>query len=82
MEERQMNAKDAKKLKVGDRIQIFAESPDACTGTVIEIGYNALKTEWDDGQIGVIDIHDHEEVSRYYGTDKIVPVPKAEAAAA
>jgi hypothetical protein len=76
-----MDSKEAKKLKVGDRIQIWAGRPDMhCTGTVIETGYRAVKTRWDDGQIGVIHIHDHDDVERYHGDVQIVPIKATGAA--
>lgn len=74
-----MDRREAKRIKIGDRVQIWAESPDACTGTAIEVGYNAVKFEWDDGQIGVIHLNDMKEVSRWGGgTFSIVPAMKAE----
>jgi len=71
-----MNLTEAKKVKVGDRVLIWAESPDACTGTAIEVGYNAVKFEWDDGQIGVIHLKDMANVTRHRG-ERITPVLKA-----
>jgi len=71
-----MNRKEAKRLKIGDRVQIWAESPDACSGVIIEVGYNAVKTKWDDGQVGVIHLNDHKNVTWYYGTAPIVPILK------
>jgi hypothetical protein len=70
-----MNTREAKKLKVGDRIILWAGKPSACTGTVIQTGYNAVKTKWDDGQIGIIHIDDHDDVERYTGNlnTQIVP---------
>jgi hypothetical protein len=67
-----MDSKEAKKIKIGDRVQIWAERPDACTGTAIEVGYNAVKFEWDDGQIGIIHHNDMKDVARHCG-EKIVP---------
>lgn len=74
-----MDTKEAKKLKVGDRLQLWAESPDACTGTVIETGYCAVKTKWDDGQVGIIHHSDHKNVSRWHGEGSIIPAVKMEA---
>lgn len=71
-----MTPKEAKSLKVGDRVQIWAESPDACTGTVIETGYNAVKFEWDDAQISALHLNDMADVARYYGKDRFFPWPK------
>ncbi len=67
-----MDKREAKKVKVGDRVQIWAESPDACTGTAIEVGYNAVKFKWDDGQIGIIHHGDFKDVTRHHGAT-IVP---------
>jgi hypothetical protein len=56
-----MDAKESKKLKVGDGV-IFS---DGVTGTVIETGYNAVKIDWADGQLGCIVHHnDMQDVSR------------------
>jgi hypothetical protein len=74
-----MDAKEAKHIKVDDRVVIWAESPDACTGTTIEVGYNAVKVKWDDGQIGIIHHGDMSDVARHYGKASIVPTPKVEA---
>lgn len=68
-----MNLREAKRLKIGDRVQIWAESPDACTGSVIELGYNAAKFKWDDGQVGIIHLRDMENVIPYYGNKPITP---------
>jgi hypothetical protein len=71
-----MHIKEAKKVKIGDRVVIWAESPDACTGSAIEVGFNAVKFEWDDGQIGIVHHNDFQNIARHYG-DKIVPKVKA-----
>lgn len=68
-----MDTKEAAKLKVGDRLLIWADTEHACSGVVIETGYNAVKTRWDDGQIGVLHMDDHVSVSRYSGTIPIIP---------
>ena len=73
-----MDEKQAKRLKIGDRVQIWAESPDACTGTVSETGYNAVKIEWDDDQIGIIHLKDMDNVTRHRGPS-IVPTAKQNA---
>jgi hypothetical protein len=74
--EMKMIKKEAARLKIGDRVQIWAESPDACTGIVIETGYNAVKFRWDDHQVGVIHLNDMKEVTSHYGAS-IVPVAKS-----
>jgi len=71
-----MDKKEAARLKIGDRVQIWAESPDACTGTVIETGYNAVKFKWDDQQIGIVHLNDMKEITRHRG-GIIVPVAKS-----
>ena len=73
-----MTPKDSKKLTIGDRVQIWAESPDACTGSVIETGYNAIKVAWDDGQIGIIHRNGLANVRTHHGGE-IVPVLMATA---
>ena len=54
-----MDYREARKLKVGDRLIIWAER-----GTVIETGCDAVKIKWDDEQIGVIHLRDMEDISR------------------
>jgi hypothetical protein len=68
-----MDKKEVARLKIGDRVQIWAESPDACTGTVIEKNWCAAKIDWDDGQIGVIHLDDMQNVTRHHG-ESIVPL--------
>ena len=71
-----MNRKEADRLlKIGGRVQIWAESPDACTGTVTEKNWCAAKIEWDDGQVGVIHLDDMEHVTTHRGPS-IVPIAK------
>lgn len=70
-----MNRKEADRLKINDRVQIWAGSPDACTGTVIEKNWCAAKINWDDGQIGIIHLNDMGNVTRHRG-DSIVPIAK------
>lgn len=62
-----MDRKGADKIKVGDRVQIWAESPDACSGTAIEVGYNAVKFKWDDGQVGIIHKNGMKDVVPHHG---------------
>lgn len=62
-----MDLKQARKIKVGDRVQIWAESPDACTGAAIEVGYCQVKFQWDDGQVGIIHRRDMKNVSTHRG---------------
>ncbi len=54
-----MTTNEARHFKEGDRVHFHAD--EACCGTVTEVGYNAVKVAWDDGQIGVTrefgDIH-------------------------
>lgn len=54
-----MTSKDSKKLKTGAAVQFS----DGVAGTVIETGYNAVKIEWADGQIGIIHHDDMQDVS-------------------
>src|SRR5262245_45339997 len=75
--ESEMQTKHAKKLKVGDRIQIWAGTPHHCTGTVIETGYSAVKTKWDDGEVGIIHMDDHANVERYDGDGQIIPAKQS-----
>ncbi len=57
-----MNHADAKKLKIGERVEIFPSTKDACSGTVIEVGYNAVKIAWDDQTFGIIHFRDMRDV--------------------
>lgn len=68
-----MDKKAARKLRIGQRVEIWAESPDACSGTVTEKNWMAIRVEWDDGQVGIIHLDDCRDVSSYYGIDPIVP---------
>jgi hypothetical protein len=72
-----MDSKEAKRLKISERVQIWAASPDACTGTVIETGYNAIKIRWDDGHVVAVHLEEMKNVRRYHGNTPIIPVPKA-----
>ena len=55
-----MTTKEAKKLKVAERVKFS----DGVLGTIMETGYNAVKIAWDDGQVGVIHLDDMQEVER------------------
>lgn len=77
-----MDSKQAKKLKIGDRLLIWSDSPHACSGTVIETGYCAVKIKWDDEEIGVIHINDMTNVSRFSGAVPITPLQPGSAPAA
>ena len=46
-----MNVKQAKSLKVGDRIGFNDENdrPTKTQGTVAQVEYSGFKVEWDDG---------------------------------
>ena len=47
-----MNARQAKKLKVGDKVMWQGSHTDL--GEVIEVGYCAVKIKWDNGQVGLV----------------------------
>jgi len=68
-----MTYAQASKLKVGARLLDRGMSAEACTGTVIETGYNAVKIKWDDGQVGIVRFHDMEDMTRHIGDTRIVP---------
>jgi hypothetical protein len=72
-----MDRKSANKLKIGQRVVIWEESPDACSGTITEKNWMAIKVEWDDGQIGIIHLDDCRNVSPYLKAEPIIPVVKA-----
>ncbi len=55
-----MDSKAARRLKIGTRVRFS----DGVFGTVIETGYNAVKVDWEDGQVGIIHHDDMQEVSR------------------
>ena len=54
-----MTKREADQYNVGDRVHFHGDETDQ--GTVLEVGFNAVKIEWDNGQIGVTreagDIH-------------------------
>ena len=53
-----MTEKEARKLKVGDRV-VFS---DGVPGVVEQVGYNAAQFRWGDGQLGVIHNDDMQDV--------------------
>lgn len=56
-----MTSKQARKLKVGDKISTDSlPHGEHHEGIVIELGYNSVKTKWDDGQIGITHFDDME----------------------
>lgn len=57
-----MNAAEAKRLKIGDAL--IWENDPGDRGTVIEVGYCAVKIEWENGQIGVLHTNDCQSVKR------------------
>ena len=59
-----MNHKQAAKLKIGDRVEIWPDTDEACPGTVIEANWCAVKIEYDDGVLGTIHHRDMKEVRR------------------
>ena len=58
-----MDRKAANKLKIGQRVEIWAGSPDACSGTITEKNWMAIKVEWDDGQVSIIHLDDCQDVT-------------------
>lgn len=70
-----MNREAAEKLKDKDRVIFKNGAPEACTGTVIETGYCAVKIKWDDGIIGIVRHEDGHmaDIAPYSGDDTIVP---------
>jgi hypothetical protein len=60
-----MNAREAKRLRVGDRVTWGGNAEDR--GVVIEIGYCAVKIDWEDGQVGLIHHNDMRDVDRLAG---------------
>jgi hypothetical protein len=56
-----MTAEESKTLKVGDRVTWKYDQADA--GKVIETGYHAVKIEWGNGQVGIIDHRDMQSVT-------------------
>ncbi len=59
-----MTDKEAKKLKIGNRVVIWPRTPDAAEGEVVEIGYNAFKTKYDDGIVGFVHFNDAQDFER------------------
>lgn len=56
-----MNAEQASKLKVGDRVMWNNIPTDL--GTVVLVGGIAVEIKWDNGQSGVIDFNDTPIIS-------------------
>jgi hypothetical protein len=56
-----MNATQSKQLKAKDRV-LWDNDPNIC-GTVVETGYAAVKIQWDDGQLLLVQ-HNNENVLR------------------
>ncbi len=62
-----MTEQESKTLAVGDRVHYHDKTLSAVfdyDGVVLEIGYNAVKIEWSDKVIGLIDHRDMQKVSR------------------
>ncbi len=59
-----MTRREGKRLKIGDRVDIWRGTPQECSGTVTETGYSAVKFTWDDGVVGVIHMDDLTNVAR------------------
>lgn len=55
-----MTDKEAKRVKIGDKV-VFS---DGIKGECIEVGFNACKFSWEDGQVGIIHHNDMQEVAR------------------
>lgn len=72
-----MTRQEAKKLKVGDRVQIWARTANACTGTVAEWRMFAIRFEWDDGQSSCIHVNDMENVEHHRVAGVIFPKKSA-----
>jgi len=53
-----MTEKEARKLKVGDRVRFS----DGIFGVVEKVGYNTARFRWEDGQVGVIHNDDMQDV--------------------
>lgn len=60
-----MTHHDAKRLKLHDKVYTDKLPPgEHHEGEVIEVGYCAVKIQWNDGQIGVLDTRDCEQIHR------------------
>ncbi len=59
-----MTKKQAKELKVGDRVRFAPEGEPAVDGTVTEVSYSACRFDWDDGQFSG-NIIRHESMRDY-----------------
>lgn len=57
-----MHAKQAKALKVGDRVVIWPNTPESATGRVRIAGRVTCTFDWDDGQWCGQTIH-HDDMS-------------------
>lgn len=66
---------EARKLKVGDRVEIWGEHPEAAAGTVTEINDELCRILWDDtGKHSVIHLRDMADVNRHRPARPIIDV--------
>ncbi len=56
-----MNSSQMKKLKVGDRVVWTAEN---ALGAVSEVGYCAVKVQWDDGLVTIMHAESIHEIMK------------------
>jgi hypothetical protein len=59
-----MTRKEANRLKIGDRVTIWPDQQGEASGAIIEVGYCAIKFQWDDGEVSIIHKDDMENVER------------------
>jgi hypothetical protein len=64
-----MDSKETHRLKVGDRVQIWAESPDACAGTVRHVSFDFVRIKWDDGDLTIN--RKRDPALRFYGEGEV-----------
>lgn len=57
-----MTEREARKLKVGDRVMWDCDAGDC--GTVIDVGYHGATIKWDNGQTGGVDFRGMSKISR------------------
>ena len=57
-----MTEREARTLKVGDRVLWDGKADDA--GTVIDKGYAAVTIQWDIGQTGMVDLRDMAAIAK------------------
>jgi hypothetical protein len=68
-----MMANEARQLKPGDRVLFGANTPEACTGTVLAPLFSAVRFEWDDGEVSSFCLGDMASIQRHRAPTTVLP---------